>query len=176
MPILTRERAPHPSPLGVGALAFVLGLVGSIPVDAEIISVPTEASSSPVAAPPPPTVLRGSPPSTDKSVPICPPGYTLAPGYGCLAPSTGEYPSDWQYYGYWPGWGWGWGYGYGWFPFSAGSTSGTVGIAMFDVTDSQCVWETCCPIGRATLTADPGPCCPFHGQKCRCRRVFQRLS
>jgi len=116
MPILTTERAPHrPSP--IAALAFVLGLVWPIAVDAEVISVPSEASSSTVAALPPPTVLRGSLPSTEKSVPVCPPGYTLSPGYGCLAPSTGEYPSDWQGYDYWPDYGWGWGYGYGGFPF-----------------------------------------------------------
>jgi hypothetical protein len=80
MPILTRKRAHHPSPLAIGALAFVLGFVGPIAVYAEVISIPSEASSSTVSALPPPTVLRGSPPSTDKSVPICPPGYTLTPG------------------------------------------------------------------------------------------------
>jgi hypothetical protein len=115
MPILTRERAFHPSASGIGALAFVLGLVGPIAVDAEIISVPSDASSSTAAALPPPTVLRGSPPSTAKSVPSCPPGYTLAPDYGCLAPSTGDYPSGSLDYGYWPAYGWG--YGYGGFPF-----------------------------------------------------------
>ena len=115
MPILTRERALHPSASAIGALAFVLGLVGPIAVDAEIISVPLDASSSTIAALPPPTVLRGSPPSTAKSVPICPPGYTLAPDYGCLPPSIGDYPSGWPDYGYWPAYGWG--YGYGGFPF-----------------------------------------------------------
>src|SRR5262252_3516979 len=117
MPFLKRERATHPGSSAIGALAFVLGLVGPIAVDAEIISVPSEASSSTVAALPPPTVLRGSPLSPDKSVPICPPGYTLAPDYGCLAPTTGDYPTGWPEYGYWPDYGWGWGYGYGGFPF-----------------------------------------------------------
>src|SRR5215470_12944636 len=117
MPVLRRERALHPSLSAIGALVFVLGLVGPIAVDAEVISVPSEASSSSVATLPAPTVLRGSPPSTDKSVPICPPGYTVSPDYGCLAPSASDYPSGWQDYGYWPdyGWGWGWGYGYGGF-------------------------------------------------------------
>ena len=113
MPVLSRARALHPSLSAIGVLVFVLGLAVPISVDAEIISVPSEASSSTVAALPPPTVLRGSPPSTANSVPICPPGYTLAPGYGCLTPATGEYPSDWQDYDYWPGWD----YGYGGFPF-----------------------------------------------------------
>jgi len=94
-------------------LGFVLGLVGSTSVHAEIISVPSEASST-VAALPPPTVLRGSPPSTAKSAPICPPGYTVSPDYGCLAPSTGEYPSGSLDYGYWPDYGYG--YPFGGFP------------------------------------------------------------
>ena len=117
MPVLTRKRAAHPRLSAIGALAFILGLVGTIAVDAETISVPSDASSSTVAALPPPTVLRGSPPSPAKSVPNCPPGYTLSPGYGCLAPATGDYPSGAPDYGYWPDYGWGWGYGYGGFPF-----------------------------------------------------------
>jgi hypothetical protein len=111
MRILTRKRARRP----IAALAFVFGLVCSTAVHAEITSVPSEASSSTAAALPPPTVLRGSPRSTEKSVPICPPGYTVSPDYGCLAPSTSDYPSGWQDYGYWPDYGWGWGYGYGGF-------------------------------------------------------------
>jgi hypothetical protein len=100
--------------LAAGALAFVLGLVGPIAVDAEIISVPSEASSSTVAALPAPTVLRGSPPSTDKSVPICPPGYTLSPGYGCIGPSSSDYTEGWPGYNYWPDYGYG--YPFGGFP------------------------------------------------------------
>src|SRR5262252_6485386 len=50
MQLLTKE-SPHPSLLTIGALAVVLG---SIAVDAEIIPVQSEASSSAVAAPPPP--------------------------------------------------------------------------------------------------------------------------
>ena len=68
MQLLTKE-SPHPSLLTIGALAFVLGSIAPIAVDAEIIPVQSEASSSAVAAPPPPTVLRGSPPSIAKSVP-----------------------------------------------------------------------------------------------------------
>jgi hypothetical protein len=110
MPI-TRKRAAHRSPSAIGVLVFVLGLVGPITVDAEIISVPSEASSSTVAELPPPTVLRGSPPSTAKFVPGCPPGYTVAPDYGCIAPSIGDYSSGWPGYDYWPAYGWGWGWG-----------------------------------------------------------------
>ena len=109
MPILTREEARHPSLLVIGALAFILGLIRPMAVDAEVISVPPEASSS-TAALSPPTVLRGSPPSTAKSVPGCPPGYTVGPDYGCLAPSAGDYSSGWPGYDYWPDWGWGWGW------------------------------------------------------------------
>jgi len=95
-------------------LVLVLGLVWPITVEAEIISVRADASSSTVAALPTPTVLRGSPPSTAKSAPICPPGYTVSPDYGCLAPSTGEYPSGSLDYGYWPDYGYG--YPFGGFP------------------------------------------------------------
>jgi len=116
MPFLKRERATHTGPSAIGTLAFVLGLVVPIAVDAEIVSVPSEALSSAVAALPPPTVLRGSPPSTAKSVPICPPGYTLAPGDGCLPPSTGDYGYPYSYAWNWAGypWGWGWGAPWGW--------------------------------------------------------------
>jgi len=120
MSIPMRERALHSSLSAIGLLVFILGLVGPIAVEAEIISIPSEAaSSSTAAALPPPTVLRGSPPSTAKSVPICPPGYTVGPDYGCLAPSVGDYSSGWPGYDYWPDWGWGWGYGR--FPSSRGS-------------------------------------------------------
>ena len=84
----------------LGALAFVCALVGSIAVHAEIISVPSaEVVSVPPADPtnaaashPLPTVVRGSPPSTATSVPVCPPGYTLSPDYdyGCIGPSGGD--------------------------------------------------------------------------------------
>jgi len=120
MPIRLRERALQSSPSAIGLLVFILGLVGPIGVEAEIISIPSEAaSSSTAAALPPPTVLRGSPPSTAKSIPSCPPGYTVGPDYGCLAPSVGDYSSGWPGYDYWPDWGWGWGYGR--FPSSRGS-------------------------------------------------------
>jgi hypothetical protein len=66
-------------------------------------------------------VLRGSPPSTAKSVPSCPPGYTVGPDYGCVTPSVGDYSSGWPGYDYWPDWGWGGGWGYGRFPSSRGS-------------------------------------------------------
>ena len=118
MPIRLRERALQSSPSAIGLLVFILGLVGPIGVEAEIISIPSEAvSSSPVAALP----LRGSPPSTAKLVPGCPPGYTVGPDYSCLAPSVGDYSSGWPGYDYWPDWGWGWGWGYGRFPSSRGS-------------------------------------------------------
>ena len=84
----------------LGALAFVCALVGPIAVYAEVISVPSaEVVSVPPSDPtnsaaslPLPTVVRGSPPSTAGSVPICPPGYTLSPDYdyGCIGPSGGN--------------------------------------------------------------------------------------
>jgi len=84
----------------LGALAFVCALVGPIAVRAEVISVPSaEVVSVPPTDPtnsaaslPLPTVVRGSPPSTAGTVPICPPGYTLSPDYdyGCIGPSGGN--------------------------------------------------------------------------------------
>jgi hypothetical protein len=84
----------------LGALAFVCALVGPIAVHAEVMSVPSaEVVSVPPTDPtnsaaslPLPTVVRGSPPSTARSVPICPPGYTLSPDYdyGCIGPSGGD--------------------------------------------------------------------------------------
>jgi hypothetical protein len=82
----------------LGVLAFVCALVGPIAVYAEVISVPSAAV---VSVPPTdptnsaaslPTVVRGSPPSTARSVPICPSGYTLSPDYdyGCIGPSGGD--------------------------------------------------------------------------------------
>ena len=110
----------------IRALALVLGLVAPITVLAEVISVPsadppTSAASlsappDPAASPPPPTVLRGSPPSAARSVPLCPPGYTLSPDYGsgCVAPSSGDYTEGSPGYDYWPDYGFG--YPFGGFP------------------------------------------------------------
>jgi hypothetical protein len=92
-----------------GVFAFVLTLVGSIAVHAEVISVPPADPPSVAAAPAPPTVLRGSPLSTPRAEAICPPGYSLSPGYGCVGPA-GDYAEGWPGYDYWPD------YGYGWFP------------------------------------------------------------
>jgi hypothetical protein len=91
----------------VGALALVFALTAPIAVHAEIISVPSAAASDPAASLPPPTVLRGSPPTTAKAAPICPPGYTLSPGYGCIAPSGNDYAEGSPGYDYWPDYGWG---------------------------------------------------------------------
>jgi hypothetical protein len=98
----------------LGALAFVVVLVGSIAVHAEIISVPPADPPDPAASLPPPTVLRGSPSATALPVPICPPGYTLSPGYGCVEPSSGDYAEGWPDYDYWPDYGFG--YPFGGFP------------------------------------------------------------
>ena len=59
-------------------------------------------------------MLRGSPPSTARPVPICPPGYTLSPGYGCIGPSSSDYTEGWPGYDYWPDYGYG--YPFGGFP------------------------------------------------------------
>jgi hypothetical protein len=100
------------SPIGV--LALIWGLIGPIPGHAEIVSVPSAAPSSSDALLPPPTVLRGSPPSSTNLPPICPPGYTLSPGYGCIGPSAGDYAEGWPGYDYWPDYGYGYpGFGYG---------------------------------------------------------------
>ena len=90
------------SPLG--ALAFVCALVGPITIRAEVVSVPSaEVVSVPPTDPtnsaaslPLPTVLRGPPPKTAGSVPICPPGYTFSPGYGGVGPGGGDYTEDRQ--------------------------------------------------------------------------------
>ena len=93
--------------LQIGILALVFAMVGAIAVHAEVISVPTTDPPSSAASLPPPTVLRGSPPSTARPVPICPPGYTLSPGYGCIGPSSSDYTEGWPGYDYWPDYGYG---------------------------------------------------------------------
>jgi hypothetical protein len=100
--------------LAIGALALVFVLAGSIAVHAEIISLPPAAPPDPAASLPPPTVLRGSPPAAAIPVPICPPGYTLSPGYGCIGPSDGDYTENSPGYDYWPDYGYG--YPFGGFP------------------------------------------------------------
>ena len=100
--------------LPIGILALVFASVGSIAVHAEVISVPPADPPSSAASLPPPTVLRGSPPSTARPVPICPPGYTLSPGYGCIGPSSSDYTEGWPGYDYWPDYGYG--YPFGGFP------------------------------------------------------------
>jgi hypothetical protein len=78
---------------------------------AEVISTPSADPPSSAASLPPPTVLRGSPPNTARPVLICPPGYTLSPGYGCIGPSSSDYTEG---YNYWPDYGYG--YPFGGFP------------------------------------------------------------
>jgi len=90
--------------------ALVLGLVGPMAVHAEIISVPPADPPDPAASLPPPTVLRGSP-AAARPTPICPPGYTLSPDYGCIAPSSGDYSENWPGYDYWPDYGFGYPFG-----------------------------------------------------------------
>jgi hypothetical protein len=120
---LSPRRVSGTLPTAVLALVFVL--VGSIAVDAEVISVPSADPPSSAAPLPPPTVLRGSPPSTARPVPICPPGYTLSPGYGCIGASSSnynDYADGWPGNDYWPEFGYG--YPFGGFPgfgFGAGS-------------------------------------------------------
>ena len=82
----------------LGALAFVCALVGPIAVRAEVVSVPSTNPPNPAASPSLPTVVRGSPPSTARSVPVCPPGYTASPDYDyrCIRPSGGDHPDDGQ--------------------------------------------------------------------------------
>ena len=104
----------------LGALAFVFVLVGSIAVRAEVISVPAADPPSSAASVPPPTVLRGSLPSTDRPIPICPPGYTLSPGYGCIGPSGGDYTEGSPGYDYWPDYDYGYPFGFPGFGFGAG--------------------------------------------------------
>jgi hypothetical protein len=87
----------------IDALALALTMLMPIAVHAESAPAPTSAGQSPsIAALPPPTVLRGSPPNPARSVPICPPGYTMAPGYGCLAPPADDYSERGSGYDYWP--------------------------------------------------------------------------
>jgi hypothetical protein len=100
--------------LPIGILSFVFALVGPIAVHAEVISTPSADRPSSAASPPPPTVLRGSPTSTARLVPICPPGYTLSSGYGCIGPSSSDYTEGWPTYDYWPDYGYG--YPFGGFP------------------------------------------------------------
>jgi hypothetical protein len=89
---------------------LVCALVGPIVVRAEVASGPSTRPSNSAASLPSPTVLRGSPLSTARSVPICPPGYALS-GYACIAPSGGNGTAggpgydSWSYYGYWPEYG-----------------------------------------------------------------------
>src|SRR5690349_2555243 len=111
-PDLAWKRAFAALPIRI--LALVLALVGSIAVHAEVISVPSADPPSSAASLLPPTVLRGSPPSTVRSVPICPPGYTLSPGDGCIGPSSSDYTEGWPGYDYWPDYGYG--YPFGGFP------------------------------------------------------------
>jgi hypothetical protein len=85
----------------LSALAFVCALVGPIALRAEVISVPSAGIVSVPPADPPnqaasvplPTVLRGAPPSVARSVPTCPPGYTLS-GSACIRPSGGDQRED----------------------------------------------------------------------------------
>jgi integrase/recombinase XerD len=70
------------------SLAYATGLRAS-----EVISVPPADPLSSAASLPPPTVLRGSPPSTARPVPICPPGYPLSPDYGWLRPAEERFTS-----------------------------------------------------------------------------------
>jgi hypothetical protein len=100
--------------LPIAILALVLALIEPTAGNAEIVSVPPADPPSSAAAPPPPTVLRGSPLSIPKAEPICPPGYTLSPGYGCVGPAGGDYASAWPGYDYWPDYGFG--YPFGGFP------------------------------------------------------------
>jgi hypothetical protein len=111
-PDLPPKRAFAALPIGI--LALVFALVGSIAVHAEVISVPSADPTSSATALPPPTVLRGSPPSTARLVPICPPGYTLSQGYGCIGPSSSDYTEGRPGYDYWPDYGYG--YPFGGFP------------------------------------------------------------
>jgi hypothetical protein len=95
----------------IAALALLLGWLTPVAVHAEIISVPPAAPSDPATALPPPTVLRGSPPATVKPVPICPPGYTVTPDYGCVAPGSGDYNEGGLGNDYWPDYGFGYPFG-----------------------------------------------------------------
>jgi hypothetical protein len=124
-PDLPAKRAFAALPIGI--LALVFALVGSIAVHAEVISVSSADPPNSAAQLPPPTVLRGSPPNTARPVPICPPGYTLSPGYGCIGPSSSDYTEGLPGYDYWPD------YGYG-YPF--GGFPGVIGVQ----TNSCTAW------------------------------------
>jgi hypothetical protein len=89
----------------IAALVLVLGLGGPIAVGAEITSVPSTAPESSAASPPPPTILRGSRPAPSQPAAVCPPGYTLSPGYGCIGASGGDYADGSPGYSYWPDYG-----------------------------------------------------------------------
>jgi len=100
---LSARRVSAAVPTAVFALVFTL--VGSIAVDAKVISVPSADPPSSTAPLPPPTVIRGSPPSAVRPVAICPRGYTLSPGYGCIGLSNNDYSDDavgWPGNGRWP--------------------------------------------------------------------------
>ena len=111
-PDLPPKRAFAALPISI--LGLVVALVGSIAVHAEVISIPSADPPGSAASLPPPTVLRGSPPNTARPVPICPPGYTLSPGYGCIGPSSSDYTEGRPGYDYWPDYGYG--YPFGGFP------------------------------------------------------------
>lgn len=94
----------------LAAVAFVCALTGPLAIRGEDGSVPSAGRPSRAASLPAPTVLRGTPLSTTRSVPICPPGYALS-GYACLEPTGGGATEgapgydSWSYYGYWPEYG-----------------------------------------------------------------------
>ena len=115
----------------ISALAFLFVFAASIAVHAEIVSVAPADSLSPAAALPPPTVLRGSPPSTARSLPICPPGYTLSTDYGCVAASGGDYTEGSPGYDYWPDYGYGYPFGFPGFGFGAGRFQRFSGLHNF---------------------------------------------
>jgi hypothetical protein len=94
---LTRAACPFSTRLSLlGILVFVCALVGPIAVRAEVASVLSTDPSNSAASLPLPTVLRGSSLSADRSVAICPPGYTLSADYdnGCIGPSAGNDTED----------------------------------------------------------------------------------
>jgi hypothetical protein len=103
-----------------GSLALVCALVGPTAARSEIVSVPLAGPSNPAASLPPPTVLRGSPPAIATPVPMCPPGYTLSPGYGCVVASGGDYTEGGPGYDYWPNYDYDYPFGFPGFGFGAG--------------------------------------------------------
>src|SRR5216683_1713824 len=90
-PTIVERAEMHKTVPPIAALVLVLGLGGPIAVGAEITSVPSTAPESSAASPPPPTILRGSRPAPSQPAAVCPPGYTLSPGYGCIGASGGDY-------------------------------------------------------------------------------------